>query len=376
MRRHALTLACMCLTVGGALAAPEPKKTERKPAQATPEMTGPGAPVPSLKDIMLLKPPGAAEPIPAPKEQAAGVAAEPPADPNADLAFGAFQRGLYRAAFEEARKRAEGKSPDRAAMTLLGVLYAGGYGVPRQVDEAVRWYQRAAKDGDREAMLALGLMKLQGLGGPKDPAAAAVWFEKAADKGEPEALYNLALMKLQQGASAQDLKEAARRLKAAAELGEAEAQYAYAVLLKEGRGVERDVTASTMWLGRAAEQGDVAAMVEYAIAVFNGAGAPKDEEQAAKLFRRAAERGNAIAQNRLARLYAYGRGMARDPVRAAAWHRLAESQGLNDAWLEGFVGTLPAEDREAAESLVKRWTVGFGPIAAAATTDASPPPKP
>ena len=49
---------------------------------------------------------------------------------NVDLAYGAFQRGLYLTALAEAEKRA--KQNDPAAMTLLGQLYADGLGVGRR----------------------------------------------------------------------------------------------------------------------------------------------------------------------------------------------------------------------------------------------------
>ena len=50
---------------------------------------------------------------------------------NIDLAYGAFQRGHYLTAFNEASKRAQQNDP--AAMTLLGEIYAQGLGVgPRR----------------------------------------------------------------------------------------------------------------------------------------------------------------------------------------------------------------------------------------------------
>ncbi len=370
MRRLAAAAAFLTLAPGLALAATQKKKPAapvQPPAPLSKQLMKPELSVPSLRYMML--------PMPKP-DDALGDQQDGPGDPNADVAYGAYQRGMYRSAFDEAKKRAEAKPPQAAAMTLLGQLYADGAGVARSLPEAARWYGRAVALGDREAMLELGLAKLQGSGIAKDPAGAAKLFETSAALGEPEALYNLAILKLQGGPVPQDAEAAARAMKSAAELGQPDAQYAYAILLKEGRGVERDPAAAAMWLSRAAAQNNVAAMVEYAIALFNGAGAPKDEAAAAAMFRRAAGKGNAIAQNRLARLYAYGRGVDRDPVRAAAWHRLAREQGLNDAWLEGFAGSLPDADRDAADKLVAKWTEGFGPVAQSAVATAPPAPQP
>lgn len=59
--------------------------------------------------------------------------------PDADIAFGAYQRGMFMTAFAEAAKRAQQK--DTAAMTLLGELYANGLGVGRDDIKAAQWYK-------------------------------------------------------------------------------------------------------------------------------------------------------------------------------------------------------------------------------------------
>ncbi len=385
------TPAALVLTLAAALPAVAAEPSKRPAAQtqpvqrpingAAPGVVKPEMPLPSFRDMMRLTPgAGGAPQAEAPREDASAgpaVADDGPFAPDADVAFGAFQRGLYRRAFEEATKRAGATPPDAAAMTLLGELYANGYFVPRDPKSATDWYARAAQAGDPRAMTALALARVEGFGGPKDARAAASLFEQAGDKNEPQALYNLAVMRLQQSGSPQQSAAAARMMKRSAELGEAAAQYAYAILLKEGRGVERDLSSSAEWMRRAAEQDDTSALVEYGIMVFNGSGVVKNEQEAARLFRRAADRGNAIGQNRLARLYAYGRGVERDAAKAAAWHQLSSRQGLQDPWLEGFAKTLKPEDREAADALVARWSEGFGPVArVAAAAPASSPTSP
>ena len=53
----------------------------------------------------------------------AGLAANQP-----DLAFGAYQRGLYQTAFQEAMKRIDADKHDAAAMTLVAALLEQGAG--------------------------------------------------------------------------------------------------------------------------------------------------------------------------------------------------------------------------------------------------------
>ena len=53
-----------------------------------------------------------------------------PANPNLDLAYGAYQRGYYITALGEARKRLAANPNDGPAMTLIGQLFDQGLGVP------------------------------------------------------------------------------------------------------------------------------------------------------------------------------------------------------------------------------------------------------
>ncbi len=294
--------------------------------------------------------PSLAAPAPVPPAQAAS-APEKPVDPaRLDLAYGAYQRGLYLTAFHEATKRVEANPADSAAMTLLAELYNQGLGVRQDTTEAARWYRLAAERGDAHAMASLGLMTADGRGVKRDPAAARTWFEKAAGLGEATAAYNLALLLLASGAEA-DIATAARLLRIAADAELGDAQHDLGVLYARGKGVPQSADEAAKLYIRAAKNGSIAGEVELAIALFNGEGIPKNEAQAARLFRRAALRGNAIAQNRLARIYATGRGVPRNLIEAAAWHLLASGQGLPDSWLDGTLKDLPEQDRKRAEQL-------------------------
>ena len=73
-----------------------------------------------------------------------------------DLAFGAYQRGFFRTAFQEAMKRVDADPHDAAAMTLVAELCAQGVGAPQNLDEAMRWYRLAAESGRQERAIRLG----------------------------------------------------------------------------------------------------------------------------------------------------------------------------------------------------------------------------
>lgn len=267
-----------------------------------------------------------------------------------DLAYGAYQRGLYQTAFREANLRLEKNKSDAAAMTLLGELYNQGLGVPASATKAAEWYQLAAKRGDAHALAALGLMAMDGRGVQKNPVQGKAWLEQAAAKGNAVAAHNLALLLLTSG-SDMDLEQSVALLRQAANAEIPDAQHALGVLYLQGRGVAKDASEAARYFERAAANGSSVGEVEYAILLFNGEGVARSESQAARYFRRAAAKGSAIAQNRLARLLVAGRGVPANRVDAAAWHILAAAQGLADPWLDTAFKDLSAEDRKRAEKL-------------------------
>lgn len=272
---------------------------------------------------------------------------------NVDLAYGAYQRGLYTTALREATARVERDANDAAALTLLGELYVQGLGVPRDYRKAADWYRLATARGNAAAAFALGTMYLEGRGMARDPKAGIELLDQAAGLGHGPASYNLALLLISTGDDG-DLGRAVTLLRRASDADLGDAQYALAVLLKQGRGAPPDEAEAARLMKRAAENGAMAAEVEYAIMLFNGDGVLKDEAAAARLFARAAGRGNAIAQNRLARILVMGRGLRKNLVEAAAWHLAASGQGLTDPWLDDNLRGLTPEERRKAEEIARR----------------------
>ena len=290
--------------------------------------------------------------------QAGGPPAPTPvaaASVNVDLAFGAYQRGLFYTALKEATARVSTDPRDAAAMTLIGEIYRDGVSVKRDFAEAARWYRLAANLGNRAAQFQLGMMLLRGAEGVEiDRAGAKALLEQAAAQGHAGALYNLAIIALEgEGDSKPDFARAADFFHRAADAGDDNAAYSYGVLLREGRGVPLDISAAAGWLKRAADAGVIAGEVEYAIMLFNGIGVEKDEAGAAKLFAKAAGQNNPIAQNRLAHLYATGRGVPKDLVQAATWQRFASAAGIDDKQLDDALAGLSPDDEAKVEQRVR-----------------------
>jgi uncharacterized protein len=300
-------------------------------------------------------PPSAAKPkvrptakkptTPAPPPATTAAPVETPEDPNADFVYGAYQRGLYKTTFDLATRRVQEKG-DPKAMTMLGELYANGFGVKRDDAKAAEWYKRGADAGDREAMFELAMLRLAGRGG-------AVNREEAA--------YNLALLYLGGETLPQDVRRAAELMRVAADAGNPEAQYALATFYKEGTGVPKDAEKAARLLQAASMADNVDAEVEYAIALFNGTGTPKNEAAAITLLRKAAKQNSPIAQNRLARLLASGQGVPVDKVEALKWHTIAKTAGKGDPDLDQALAGMSAEDKDKAAAGVRKWLGGKGP---------------
>src|SRR5208283_2618949 len=75
-----------------------------------------------------------------------------------------------------------------------GDAYYYGRGVPKDYDEAVKWYRKAADQGNADAQNNLGIIYQNGFGVAKDYEEAVKWYRKSADQGHAVAQANLGWM--------------------------------------------------------------------------------------------------------------------------------------------------------------------------------------
>lgn len=73
----------------------------------------------------------------------------------------------------------------------LGLMYANGEGVEKDMVQAVELFKKAAEQGHVDAQNNLGAMYFTGEGVDRDEKKAVEWFKKAAAKGNVEAQANL-----------------------------------------------------------------------------------------------------------------------------------------------------------------------------------------
>ncbi len=135
----------------------------------------------------------------------------------------AVQRKDYPTAYRLLEPLARSGNP--LAQLRLGLLYYHGHGVRESDQQALQWFERAARQGLAEAQFHLGNMYAYGL----------------ADQGA--------------GAGTDANRLAAQWIFEAARQGHAEAQYSLGIMFLTGTGVVQDETEAQRWIARAAAQG-------------------------------------------------------------------------------------------------------------------------
>ena len=106
--------------------------------------------------------------------------------------FDAYSEGDYATALSEWQPLAEQGDPD--GQFGLGLLYANGWGVELNDDEALKWYRFAVEQGHAEAAYNLAVMCANGWGVPQSDDEAFKWYSIAAEGGFTTAQISLGKM--------------------------------------------------------------------------------------------------------------------------------------------------------------------------------------
>jgi TPR repeat protein len=156
----------------------------------------------------------------------------------------ALSRGIEAAAARDWKRAtalfaiaAEAGLPD--AQFRIGECYLAGTGQVRSLQEAARWYLRAANAGHIESQCRLASLYLHGIDGERLQANASLFAKPSAAPAEVGADFDLAL-------------QWARR---AAEAGSADAQAIVGYILANGPEPLRDPDAALHYYQRSADQG-------------------------------------------------------------------------------------------------------------------------
>lgn len=272
--------------------------------------------------------------------------------------FNALSEEELRLKFEKFKKDA--LSGNVKAQTALGTAYALGKGTERNLEEAAKWYKKAAENGDEAASELLSRLEEQqrkdtesNAGEPlkstekksKNPKKFLIvlialialialvvvsrnskikaktqysigenyekehnfeealnCYKKAAELGLPEAQHKLGSIYY----SAKSFEEAFEWYKKAAEHDNAEAQAGLGLMYYNGEGVEKNIEEALKWLKKAAENGVVEAQSSLGDIYFNEEDGMQDYKEAFNWFYSAAQKNDAHAQYCLAGMYYNG----------------------------------------------------------------------
>ena len=356
MRRSVLSLAVLAgaFMVEATVAAetvplPQPRPDASvpdagMPAAVAPNAVGPNAGVHVDKPIATPLPqPATTAPLPSADTINPDRFGAKPSDP----AYGAFQRGLYKTAYNLALVRA--KNGDPAAQTLVAEILSRGLGVPLNPAEAAKWYALAAEQGVPESQFQYALMLLDGRYVKQDERGAFALMQAAAEAGNRLAQFNFAQLLVQQDPGDTGIAKATSYYERAAATGLADAQYAMAQIYANGVGGKpKDDGQARRLLAQAARQNYDTAQIDLATWMIEGRGGSRDLKSGFGWMKQAAEGGNVAAQNRLAKLYMEGIGTDPDLILAGAWYIVARRAGLIDPQMDDFLQGLTDEQTKQA----------------------------
>ena len=203
---------------------------------------------------------------------------------------------LMKEGFNVLKKKVD--SGDMHYVDSLGYAYEFGIGTPFSIEEAMKYYEMAAKQNNTIGMTNLAdlylrenkLKKAKPLlvkAAEKEHGyaqyllamnffyykqennkEALYWLEKSASNDEPEALYQLGLYYAEKA----DLAKAIKYYQRAAELNNAEAALELYYIYGEGFGVEQDEDKALFFLKKAAESGNQEVLDELAAMALSGQG--------------------------------------------------------------------------------------------------------
>ena len=145
---------------------------------------------------------------------------------------------------------------DPAAAYEIGLRFAEGKGIASNLDEAAKWYDRAAQAGVVPAIFRLGTFYEKGLSVKKDVDIARRYYLQAAERGNAKAMHNLAVLDADGGGKGANYKSASQWFRKAADRGVADSQFNLGILYARGIGVEQNLAESFKWFSLAAAQGD------------------------------------------------------------------------------------------------------------------------
>ena len=291
-----------------------------------------------------------------------------------DVVYG---EGPYDIALKALRESAEAGQP--GSMFRLGKAYKEGIGVKKDLVEAERLFEAAAKGGvaqganelydilwdrkdsaqyrrmaetvrpfaeggDGKAMWRLGRSYRYGKGVDKDMDAAMGWMRKAIDNGVPAAGGDLFDMLWETGTE-EALFEMKGLAMNSASNGERWAYRRIGMMYWRGMGVERDLETAAGWMREAVAKGNTFAPADL-FDILSDMDTDESRKEMIELASEYADKGESWAMRRLGEAYRRGKGVEKDVSEAVRWFEAAAGKGNASAACDLFDMAWNLKDEE------------------------------
>jgi TPR repeat protein len=195
--------------------------------------------------------------------------------------------------------REKAEAGDTKSRTRIAWRYYGGFGVPQDRAEAMKWYKILAEAEEYSGMIFMGRSYLNGQNGlEKNYSKAFYWLSKCESEERARFMFDIYTLYLtgdetfpKDEAKAREWLNNARRIAAAGtERKHQISQYRLACEYADGRHIPQDDAESLKWFEMSAANGHEMSMVQAAEAHYKGNGTPVNKEKAWKWLSAASEK--------------------------------------------------------------------------------------
>lgn len=242
-------------------------------------------------------------------------------------------------AFEEVKSMAE--AGDMQAQYILGYAYYTGQQIEESDQEAIVWWNKAARQGHREADAYMGLAFAEGFGGSLSSEDEAIRRYKRAEKSGSAFAEVLLGIHGYQKETAEDKLVAMERFRSAASKGNPQAKIFLDAILKKGLDAKLDFGKDLEWKKEAKKTSLLALYTQAGINAFKGQIVEQNYEEAVAWWEISVECEDMKAEALLGTAYYTGRGIGKDYETAIELLKIAAAKGeplaeytLGKAYLE------------------------------------------
>ncbi len=215
------------------------------------------------------------------------------------------------------------------------MYYKGENGVAVDIEESIRWIEKAAEFGLFDAMLTAGLYYYgEDSTKKRDEEKSLYWLMKAFDNvdncdddQQKSTLFNT----LANLSRATDNEKTYQYYQMAAELGNLYAIHECCRMCIEGLVSDGGNSNAFGWAEQAAKLGNTSILVKYAELFEKGNELSVDPEEALRWYEKAAEYDDIYAMFVSAKMYYYGEGCTENPGRSFYWIEKAAQNGDVDS---------------------------------------------